>query len=216
LSDLHFTLVSDGPSDRALLPVLRWLLLANGVERAIQNSWADLGFLRNPPTTLADRIRFGLRFYPCDLLFVHRDAEREVPAVRRQEIERATAQIQDGGPLQLPVICVVPVRMMEAWLLFDEAAIRQASGNPRGSQSLVLPRLRQLEDLPDPKSMLHEVVRQASGRTGRRRRSLQVHSAVYRIADMTDDFGPLREVPAFASLEHDLRAAINAHGWNVP
>lgn len=74
---LRLTLVSDGSSDRALLPMIRWLLRRAGVDVPIQDSWADLGRLRNPPKTPTDKIKRSLELYPCDLLFVHRDTEGE-------------------------------------------------------------------------------------------------------------------------------------------
>jgi hypothetical protein len=141
---------------------------------------------------------------------------RGSPTVRRQEIVHAVDQINDTDAIPLPVICVVPVRMMEAWLLFDEGAIREAAGNPRGRELLALPRLREVENLPDPKSTLHQLLREASGLRERRRRLLRVHSAVHRIADITANFTPLRELPAFRNLELDLRNAIHSNGWNLP
>jgi hypothetical protein len=39
----------------------------------------------------------------------------------------------------MPVVCVVPVRMMEAWLLIDEMAIRRVAGNPNGRIPIELP-----------------------------------------------------------------------------
>lgn len=35
MNELRYTLLSDGPSDRALLPILTWLLRQNGVTGAI-------------------------------------------------------------------------------------------------------------------------------------------------------------------------------------
>src|SRR6266545_2388637 len=76
---LRFTFVTDGASDRALLPVLTWLLRQHS-QRPFQPQWADLLYLRQPPRTLEDKIITALELYPCDLLFVHRDAE---PSPRR-------------------------------------------------------------------------------------------------------------------------------------
>jgi hypothetical protein len=41
MRELRYTLVSDGASDQVLLPILTWLLRANGVRCAIQPEWAD-------------------------------------------------------------------------------------------------------------------------------------------------------------------------------
>lgn len=139
--EIRYTLLADGSSDRALLPILSWALHQQGMSLVVQPAWADLGRLRRRPRTLADRIIAAMQLYPCDLLFVHRDAEREAFEFRRSEIVRALDEIARQEPIPLAAICVVPVRMQEAWLLFDEMAIRTAAGNPRGRQQLPLPLL---------------------------------------------------------------------------
>ena len=124
MRELRYTLVSDGSSDRALLPILTWLLDEHRVRCPIQAEWADLRRLPSPPKNLAPRIEKSLELYPCDLLFVHRDAENRSYDQRRAEIDGVLATIGLTNP---PSVCVVPVRMLEAWLLFDEAALRRAS-----------------------------------------------------------------------------------------
>jgi hypothetical protein len=131
MESLRFTLLTNGSSDQALIPILRWLLVRNGVTGTIDPSWADLRRLPHPPQGLANRIRIAVDIYPCDLLFVHRDAERMQPELRKSEIRDAIQSL-----LTPPVVCVVPVRMQEAWLLIEEAAIRQAAGNPQGQVPL--------------------------------------------------------------------------------
>ena len=78
MTELRYTLVTDGSSDIALVPILTWLLRENGIEYAIQSEWADLSRIPHQKRRrLEDKIRWSLELYPCDLLFVHRDAERE-------------------------------------------------------------------------------------------------------------------------------------------
>ena len=143
--------------------------------------------------------------YPCDLLFVHRDAERDSIEKRVIEIRESLAQCAIDMP---PVVCVVPVRMQEAWLLIDESALRKAAGNPRGRQPLNVPDPKELEDLPDPKQILHEIMRQASGLRGRRLKRFirDVGSHVHRVAQQIDDFSLLRELTAFQQVEHQVVA----------
>ena len=107
--------------------------------------------------------------YPCDLLFVHRDAEGVPHRSRVEEIEIAMQEVRavhEGAGLP-PHVVVVPVRMTEAWLLFDEAAIRRAAGNPNGRVSLQLPP-GDPEEIADPKQLLHDLLRTASELGGRR------------------------------------------------
>lgn len=214
MKELRYTLLSDGSSDRALIPILTWLLRQHGVKCAIQHKWADLRRLRKRDKRLGliERIKLSLESYPCDLLFVHRDAEREPYQVRITEIRNAIQKVKRWEVET--TICVVPVRMLEAWLLFDEIALRYAAGNPNGRQRLKLPSLAKLEKLPDPKDELYELLRQASGLRGRRRRKLSVHAAVHRVAEFIDDFAPLRALPAFNTLETEVEQVIKTQGWN--
>lgn len=209
MRELRYTLLSDGPSDRALLPILTWLLRTHGVEMAVQPDWADLRRLPKPPRGLLERMRTSVDLYPCDLLFVHRDAEGEPYLSRRQEIVRALEEA-----VQLPpTVCVIPVRMQEAWLLFDEPAIRTAAGNANGRNRLDLPRLQHVEGLPDPKEVLYELLRTASGLSGRRRKRLPVSQLAQRVSDFIDDFAPLRTLPAFTALEDEIRETVKLHNW---
>jgi hypothetical protein len=210
MTDLRYTLLAEGSSDRALLPVLTWLLRRHGVARPIQPQWANLHYLPAPPRTLAARIARAVDLYPCDLLFVHRDADREPRARRLQEIAAALLDCA-GIP---PVVCVVPVRMQETWLLVDEQAIRQAAGNPHGQDPLALPPLGSLEQLPDPKTTLHRLLQDASGLHGRRRKEVPVRVYAARIMEPIADFTPLQELPAFAALDADIAAIVQAQGWD--
>ena len=219
---LRFTLVADGSSDSALLPILVWLLRSHFGRIPIQPEFPDLRRLPNPPRELFERIARSVELYPCDLLFVHRDAERESIDKREEEIRESLEQCVIDKP---PAVCVIPVRMQEAWLLIDEFALRKAAGNPQGRQPLSVPDPKRLEDLPNPKQVLHKLLNQASGLHGRRLRRFvrDMGSHVHRVAEQVDDFSPLRQLAAFRRVEHqvaalrlsvldDLRMQLTAHG----
>lgn len=115
----RYTLLGDGSSDQALLPIVTWLLRQNQVALVIEPTWADLRRAPKRPRTLRDRLGLALYLYPCDLLFVHRDAENQNYRMRMDEVQAAVASIENQQDVP-PYICVVPVRMQEAWLLFNE------------------------------------------------------------------------------------------------
>jgi hypothetical protein len=197
------TLVTDGSSDAALLPVLRWLLGEVASDR-VDLRWADLRSLRTPPKLLRDRLAAAIEYYPCDLLFVHRDAEHpDRLHLRREEIDRAN----ETGVRH---ICVVPVRMLESWMLFDERALREAAGRPSGRERLDLPGSRSWATIADAKGVLHGALRAASGATGRRARQFDPDAAVHRLSNLIHDWGPLRQLPAFQQLEREVRQAFGA------
>jgi hypothetical protein len=217
MSELRYTLACDGSFDAVLLPVLDWLLFANGVTNAVQSEWADLGRLPRKPRTLAEKIYHAVNLYPCDLLFVHRDAENQGRQSRVAEITGAIQRVREEWPeIPLPLhVCVVPIRMTEAWLLFNEAAIRRAAGNANGHQPLALPSIDDIENLPDPKSLLYAVLRQASGLHGRRLRTFPHSQRAHRLSRLIPDFSDLRRLSAFKALETDVVRLINEAGWNA-
>ena len=213
MGELNYTLLSEGSSDQALIPVLGWLLSQCGVVMPMKAHWADLTRLRRPPVGLSERISAALDYYPCQLLFVHRDADRTPPEARRREIQRAVQESSEQLAAAPPAIAVVPVRAQEAWFLFNEGCLRSAAGNPLGRVRLNLPRITDLEAVPDPKGLLYSLLREASGLAGRRRRKLRVNVAVHRIAALAEDFSQLRALPAFAVLERDIAEIIAERGW---
>lgn len=211
MESLTSALLTDGPSDRALIPILTWLLRQHlGRSSAISCDWVDMGRLRQRPASLSERIRLAVDLQPCDLLFVHRDAESADPEHRYREINRALVQLQSERIL-VPCVCVVPVRMTEAWLLMNESSIRDASGNPHGRMPLALPRQAEIESLVDPKEKLHALLTQASGYHGRRRKKFRARVHVYRISEHASDHSCLRALPSFRRLEADVRTYLASH-----
>ena len=103
-------------------------------------------------------------------------------------------------------ICVIPIRMTEAWLLFDENAIRKAVGNPNGRERIALPPLGQLEDLPNSKEVLFDILIGASGLRSRQRKRFKPEHHRHLIAREIRNFRPLLALSAFRRLDEDIRA----------
>lgn len=214
MPDLHYTLLADGPSDRVLIPILNWLIHQQGVKGLILPEVADLGRFRHPPRVLSERIIAAWQLYPCDVLFIHRDAEREPLDRRAGEIQAGYDEARRRISSLPPLARVIPVRMTEAWLLFDEVALRRAAGNRRGRTRLDLPRLDSIEAIPDPKQLLHRLLRQASGLSPSRQRDIDIRLFVQALVDRIEDFAPLRALTAFRKLEEEVRQVVHAHGWD--
>ncbi|MBU4263221.1 MAG: hypothetical protein KKC76_15305 [Proteobacteria bacterium] len=207
---IRYTLLSDGSSDKMLIPIIDWLLYQHCSEIAVESSWADLGRLQEPPKTLHNKILVALDLYPCDLLFVHRDAEHERYEIRHAEICRELSKLT--AP---PAVCVIPVRMMEAWFLFEKSAIRKAAGNPHGSNPLNLPNVNSLENHPNPKKVLFNLIKDSSGRSGVRLKKLNLHKCAFLVSKYIDDFSPLRSLEAFQLLETELATTLMGCGWKA-
>jgi len=185
------------------MPLLTRLLEEIRPNFTIQSEWAEFRNLVRPPAKLADRIKTAVELFPCDLLFVHRDAERDPREARRAEIDAALKELLREG-VRVPVVRVVPVRMQEAWLLVDESAIRKAAGNPAGRIDLALPPAHRIEEIPDPKERLFQALRTASGQQGRKLKKLRLPVLRRRVAELIEDLTPLRSIPAFIALEDEI------------
>lgn len=195
-------LLADGSSDHHVLgplvtlaldehsPVPYRLIHADGAERG-----ADL----------QTRIRSAVNRFPCDLLLIHRDAESAPVTAREQEID--TAAKRAAAP---PYVKVIPVRMTEAWLLADEAAIRAAVGNPADTRPLGLPSLRDIEN-SQAKDVLLRAIRNASGLGARRRRGLLPQQFRHRVAETIESLEPIRRLASFRHFEAALVA--NVQDW---
>ena len=208
---IRHTLVSDGVSDANLIPIIDWSLREAGGVQVSQGTRAEFWRLPSKPLNLVERVIRAMDLFPCDVLFVHRDAEREAPGARVREIQQAVEAARERG-VKLPAVAVIPVRMLEAWLLFDERAIRQAAGNPNGVADLNLPPQQRVESRSDPKKDLAEALLAASELSGRRRKKFDSAGAFWRIVECIEDFSPLRQLSAFQSFENSIRS-LKANNW---
>jgi hypothetical protein len=175
------------------------------IERGV---YADLRSLRTKPKDLDERIKLATQLYPCDILFIHRDAEKEPLGVRLAEVRKV-----DMSKLGARGIPVIPIRMTEAWFLHDEDAIRRASGNPHGRTRLNLPRAKDVEHVANPKATLFDALLEATELTGNRREKSkrELPRMRLRVADLIDDFEPLIGVPAFDHFLKELDAVLQRY-----
>ena len=203
MTELVYTLLAEGSSDKALMDILRWAIKHRLKDVPVQGRYADLRPLRKAPRKLSEKIRAAVDLYPCDLLFVHRDSDAASPQQRKQEIQAAYEESRLSSP---SMVIVIPVRMTEAWLLLDEDAIRRAARNPNGKEPLELP--REPDQIPNPKDVLGELLKQASGLAGRRRKRFRPEQYIWQIPGFMKEFAILRRLAAFVDFEKELEGAL--------
>ena len=148
---ITFCVVADGGTDRVLVPIIQW---------AIHRLDPDVEILEPAFSKRKTPLEHFLQSYNAEtmLTFVHRDAESVSLQQRLQEFPQGAHN---------SVIPVVPVRMSEAWILFDGRAIAQAADRP--SFHVTVPDIAELERLADPKNRLEDLLLEAAGSpTGRR------------------------------------------------
>jgi hypothetical protein len=205
---LNFTLVADGSSDKTLLQIIKWSLDDLFPQLSNNGNFADFRNLNNPPkkADIKAQIDFAQKYYPFDILIYHRDAEKkekDIIEIRKNEI--LSIESLDGK-----VVCIIPIVMMEAWLLFDATAIKKAAGNRNFSGDFALPELKNFETEPDPKLKLQQLLKKASGLKGRNLDKFNVSQAVHLVAENIHNFSPLRTLNAFKIFEEDLKEAVNS------
>ncbi len=211
INEIKFTLIADGTSDKALVNIIKWLLDDLYPEVPNKVNFADFKYLKNPPLQkdIPSRIKSALEYYPFDILIYHRDAETnnlQTIESRKKEILKNLANDED----LYKVVFVIPVRMTESWLLIDVEAIRKAAGNRNYKGEIDIPSIYDIEKEPKPKELLHRLLKEASGNTGRRLKKFDPHKAVHLVAENINDFSILRNLKAFQRFEKDLIEILKA------
>src|SRR5664280_1258352 len=100
---IHHTLVSDGISDANLIPIIDWTLKRVAGVALTQGVRAEFWRFPTKPEGLSEKIIQAIEHYPCDVLFVHRDAERQQPKERIEEIQNALATANLHG-VRVPAV----------------------------------------------------------------------------------------------------------------
>ena len=199
---MRFLLVCEGSLDTALLPHIQRLLTRYGYPDSPGEAWSD-------GRRLVDKVRNGLqRLGQFDLLFVHRDADNAGANPRYYEIENAIQEAEYRGPW----VAIVPVRMTEAWILLDEAAIRRVVRRPDGRTPLALPTSRESERMADPKTILETVLLDASETRGRRRREIRedILNLSRQLLRNLPVGGPLGDLESWSRFRDDTVAALQS------
>lgn len=207
MKTLRYTLIADGSSDKVLLRIIKWSLDSYYPKMATEQNFADFRQFPNPPKTVGQKVKQAKDYFPYDILFIHRDAEKNDNAMVDKRIEEIKREI--GIEEFERTVCIIPVRMMEAWLLINEDAIKKAAGNRSYNQPINLPAPKVLDKEKNPKEILHTLLRNASGLKGRRLSTFNPHSAVHLVAEFIDDYSPLRQTKAFNAFESELKQKID-------
>lgn len=196
--------LADGTSDLAVAGVIERIAAAQGHDIVITavdpTRYPGVGKrIDERLAAIEDRDQF-------DVVFVHRDAERDDPSDRRREIADGAAAVE----LACPVVPVVPVRMTEAWLLLDEPAIRSVAGRPNRRRPLELPTRSQVERVADPKAVLRRALTDAAEVRGRRARQFDRDFGRHRalLIERLDIDGPVSTLSSWQQLVSDIDAGL--------
>ncbi|MBT2897831.1 DUF4276 family protein [Streptomyces sp. McG3] len=200
--------IGEGSSDNGLVPHIESIGVRKGLDVSV--TVPDFGLLRLPTGhSVPDKLRAARALGGSyDLAVVQRDADRGPAQDRKDEIEKAV----DSEWPDLRHVAVVPVRMLEAWLLLDEVCLRQVAENPRGRVGLNLPKGVAAETIADPKQLLKDSLARASEYKGRRLAQFQKRFSQHRLRmlELLDPEGPVTCLPSWRAFVEDLDAAFEA------
>ncbi len=187
---LTYAVVADSGTDRLLVPIIEWAI--HRLDPQVEILEPEFSKRHGPVGEFLDS------YDPSTMLiFCHRDSENQTVDQRMREFSPITRR---------DVVPVIPVRMSEAWILFDGAAISQAAG--LSGNGVTTPRISDLENLSDPKQHLDELLLTAAGNpSGRRGRNFK-RSIIERrvsVASLISDYSPLEGLPAFHCFQRHLR-----------
>ena len=205
---IHFLFLGEGSSDDGLVPHLEKLCVQAGADE-VTGVCPDLERLRPPVgRSVKRKMQAALRLEPsANLIFVHRDADSNDPKPRFEEILAASQALERVGC----VVCVVPVREIEAWLLPNERAIRLIAGRQDPKINLNLPKPSQVESITNPKADLRAALAKASGLNGRRLQKFKQDFAIHRRLLMQElsDCDYLEDISAWKRLRQELQTFID-------
>ncbi len=211
MKELKYTLIGDGSSDSALLKIIKWLLDDLYPKLPNEGQFANFGFSPKPLTAddLSGKVRFVKQYFPFDILFIHRDAEKIDVKMIMERTKEIKAKLSDADIEK--VVCIVPIKMMETWLFFDIEAIKKAAGNRNYKQPIVLPKPKDLEKEQQPKLKLQTILKEVSGKKGRQLDKFNVSQAIHLVAENIEDFSPLRMLHSFQIFEKQLKETLFAN-----
>lgn len=194
---INFLLTGEGASDLRLVEHIENVFIDEGFSE-VSGEAPDLSMFKpKVGRTVREKITALLRYYPnVDVIFVHRDADGAGISAREQEIVVAAQDVVERNR----IIPVIPVTMLETWLLADPDAIRRVAGNAgyRGGEGWI-PAIRQLENIRDTKQLLLDVLCEASQTQGARLRKFKSRFSEMR-ARLTFDLdsrGPVKELASY-------------------
>lgn len=200
-----FILTGEGSSDLCLVEHIETILIESGFSEASGEAPNLSMFKQAVGRTVREKLTFFLKHYPnIDVIFVHRDADNAGILTRQQEISTAALGVVE----QDRIIPVIPVTMLESWLLADSAAIKRVAGNSGYKGNLnCIPPIRQIEGIPDPKKTLCDALCEASQTQGTRLRKFKkrFHEMRSRLAVDLDPNGPVQQLDSYRQFRDLIR-----------
>jgi len=150
----------------------------------------------------------GMRAFGMTVLCCHTDADaRDDSKAMSTKIGPAqqSLAIQDERFCCKELTALIPVRMMEAWMLADTVLLKEEVGTELSDSELGL--TRHPESIANPKKLIEDVISTARQRhTKRRRRDLTINQ-LYQPIGMKMKLERLETLPSYCRFKEAVRAS---------
>lgn len=149
--------------------------------------------------------REGLLNYGIHTLVVHTDSDRDTYEERIGNKITPALQIirlQSDDECCKLLTPIIPVKMMEAWMLADRQLLKEEIGTSKSDEDLGL--CRDPESIANPKALIEEAIRIATEDLPKRRQRLSI-SDLYGIIGTKIDLEKLSTLPSYIQFKERVR-----------
>lgn len=182
MKQLILTLFSEGSTNERFLPTV----IQRTAQRLLPNLDVQIPIKLSPKNSHEERglkrskliLQAALDAYGSHALVIHSDAD--YPTAKRAYNERfkpgrdevQKAKEQGGHSICEHLIPLIPVQMVEGWMLADAEALLNLIGTDLNAVALEVPtKIKEVESVADPKQVLEDLLRRAyAARTKRLRK----------------------------------------------
>ncbi|MEA9653336.1 hypothetical protein ABFU65_20210 [Xanthomonas campestris pv. raphani] len=202
---IRFVLTGEGASDLNLVDHIETLLVNAGFSEVSGTPFDPSRLPFHVGHSVKEKLLAVRDLYPsADVIFVHRDADSKGLKARRQEIQDACVGIFDPEA----VIPVVPVKMLETWLLVDMTAISRVAGKASYGEIGCVPAIKALENVVDSKRLLLDALCECSELQGIRLKKFKnlFGKMRARLVSAIDAEGPICQLPSYAQFKADVNS----------
>lgn len=207
-------LITEGPTD------IRFL------ESIVRRTFEDIAFectqdidifvhtLRTPKTGsfvdyTINASNDGIESYGIMTLAVHTDADRDTyeERINNKIIPAQNALNELNNDYCKLLTPIIPVRMIEAWMLADKELLKTEIGTTKSDSDLGIN--RDPETIANPKHTIEEAIRMATDYLPKRRRKLSI-SELYAIIGDTISIQELKKLDSYRKFQDSVRNTYRA------
>lgn len=159
--------------------------------------------------TMLSASKKGIEKYSISVLCIHADADgKDIGQVMEYSFTpflKCLSQQNDSEYCKV-IIPIIPIRMMEAWMLADKELLKKKI-NALNLPDSTLGIEKKPETYSNPKALIEEAIRIANaGKTKRRRYAIGI-AELYEDIGLSIELEALRQLPSFKHFEEGVRNA---------